>query len=204
MLDVQGDRLVTVGLLRGLGRDEEIQSVRWFDDLAVLVTFRQTDPLYTVDVADPSRPRAVGALHLPGFSSYLHPIGNGRLLGLGTAASSGGQTEGAKAAVFDVGDPAHARQLGELGLGAQTWLQVANDPHAFTWLPAGEGAGTAITQLEGAADGAVMVALHVDANGSISAHDLRGAGGWSQRALPLDDGRVALVGDRVVLWTPGP
>jgi uncharacterized secreted protein with C-terminal beta-propeller domain len=204
VLDVQGDRLVTVGLLRGLGRDEEIQSVRWFDDLAVLVTFRQTDPLYTVDVADPTRPRAVGALHLPGFSSYLHPIGKGRLLGLGTAASSGGQTEGAKAAVFDVGDPAHARQLGELGLGAQTWPQVANDPHAFTWLPAGEGAGTAITQLEGAADGAVMVALHVDANGSISAHDLRGAGGWSQRALPLDDGRVALVGDRVAIWTPGP
>jgi hypothetical protein len=49
-----------------------------------------------------------------------------------------------------------------------------------------------------------MVALHVDANGSISAHDLRGAGGWSQRALPLDDGRVALVGDRVAIWTPGP
>jgi uncharacterized secreted protein with C-terminal beta-propeller domain len=199
VLDVQGDRLVTVGLLRGLGRDEEIQSVRWFDDLAVLVTFRQTDPLFTADVADATRPRALGALHLPGFSSYLHPIGNALLLGLGTAATSEGQAQGAKAAVFDLADTSHVRELGGVSLGRDSWLQVANDPHAFTWLPAGEGAGTAITQLGGAADGVAMIALRVDADGHVTVHHLQGAGGWSQRALPLDDGRVALVGDRVVL-----
>lgn len=204
VLDEQGDQLVQVGLLRGLGRNEEIQSVRWFDDLAVLVTFRQTDPLYTVDVGDPTQPRALGALHLPGFSSYLHPIGDDRLLGLGTAGSTGtpGQAEGAKAAVFDLRDTSQVRELDEVGLGESTWLQVANDPHAFTWLPAGKGAGTAITQLEGAADGVSLVMISVANDGSLTTHVLRGAGGWEQRALPLDDGRVALVGDRVELIRP--
>ena len=179
VLDEQGDQLVQVGSLRGLGRNEEIQSVRWFDDLAVLVTFRQTDPLYTVDVGDPTQPRALGALHLPGFSSYLHPIGDDRLLGLGTAGSTGtpGQAEGAKAAVFDLRDTSRVRELDEVGLGDNTWLQVANDPHAFTWLPAGEGAGTAITQLEGAADGVRLVMLRVTDDGSVTAH----RASWSGR-----------------------
>jgi uncharacterized secreted protein with C-terminal beta-propeller domain len=203
VLDEEGGRLVTVGALRGLGRGEDIQSVRWFDDLAVLVTFRQTDPLYTVDVGDPAHPRALGALHLPGFSSYLHPIGDGRLLGLGTSATADGQAEGAKAAVFDLRDASAVRQLGEAGLGHNTWLQVANDPHTFTWLPASDGTGTAITQLEGTADGVGLVALRVSEDGSITADHLQGAGGWAQRALPLDDGRVALVGSRVVIMALG-
>jgi hypothetical protein len=131
VLDEQAGRLVTVGALRGLGRGEDIQSVRWFDDLAVLVTFRQTDPLFTVDVGDPTHPRVLGALHLPGFSSYLHPIGDGRLLGLGTAATADGQAEGAKAAVFDLRDTSHVGELDEVGLGHNTWLQVANDPHTL-------------------------------------------------------------------------
>ena len=66
--------------------------MRWFDDLAVLVTFRQTDPLFTVDLSDPVHPRALGALSLPGFSSYLHPLGADRLLGLGTAGTATGET----------------------------------------------------------------------------------------------------------------
>ena len=65
-------------------RRREIQSVRWFGDLAVVVTFRQMDPLYTVDLSDPTPPaRARVRCTSPGFSTYLHPIGNGQLLGLG-------------------------------------------------------------------------------------------------------------------------
>ena len=83
VLDEKDGRLEQVGELAGLGVDEEIQSVRWFDDLAVVVTFRQMDPLYTIDLSDPTRPRRLGALKIPGFSAYLHPIGDDRLLGLG-------------------------------------------------------------------------------------------------------------------------
>ncbi len=67
VLDERGDRLETVGELRGLGVDEQIQSVRWFDDLAVVVTFRQTDPLYTIDLTDPTHPAAAGRAEDPGL-----------------------------------------------------------------------------------------------------------------------------------------
>ena len=60
-------RLVETGRVDGLGRGESIRSVRWFGDLAIVVTFRQTDPLYTVDLADPDRPRVVGELQDPGL-----------------------------------------------------------------------------------------------------------------------------------------
>ena len=75
-----------IGHLDGLGVRQELKSVRWFDDLAVLVTFQQTDPFYVVDLADPAHPRVLGALHLPGWSSYLHPVGPHLVLGLGQTA----------------------------------------------------------------------------------------------------------------------
>ncbi len=206
VLGEQDGRLAPVGELRGLGRGEQIQSVRWFDDLAVLVTFQQTDPLYTVDVGDPAQPRLLGALHLPGFSSYLHPIGGDRLLGLGTVGTDlpGVQpADASKAAVFDITDPTHARQVGETALADNTWLTVASDPHAFTWLPTGVGTGTAITQVEHGSGAASLVALRVDDQGRIVASDLPSAGGSEQRALPLPGGRVALSGSRVLLWSPG-
>ena len=87
VLDENDGRLEQVGELAGLGPDEDIQSVRWFDDLAVVVTFRQMDPLYTIDLTDPTRPVRLGELKIPGFSAYLHPIGDDRLLGLGSDAT---------------------------------------------------------------------------------------------------------------------
>jgi hypothetical protein len=83
VLRPESGRLLDVGHLDGLGPGQELKSVRWLGDLAVLVTFHQTDPFYVVDVADPTRPRVLGALHLPGWSSYLHPVGPHLVLGLG-------------------------------------------------------------------------------------------------------------------------
>jgi uncharacterized secreted protein with C-terminal beta-propeller domain len=193
VLDEHGSQLVQVGALHGLGVGEQIQSVRWFDDLAVLVTFRQTDPLYTVDVSDPTSPRELGELKIPGFSSYLHPIGDDRLLGLGTDATETGQQRGAQAAVFDIADTAHARQVGKLTFGTNSWLEAADDPHAFTWLPAAQ---AAITSVQDGAHSS-MVLLRVLPDGSLSTRELGSVGGWGSRALPLPDGRVALVGHQV-------
>ncbi len=67
VLDEKGRSLEPVGELRGLGVDEQIESVRWFDDMAIVVTFRQMDPLYTIDLSDPARPRELGALEDPGL-----------------------------------------------------------------------------------------------------------------------------------------
>ena len=204
VLDEDGARLRPVGELRGLGPDEEIQSVRWFDDLAVLVTFRQVDPLYTVDLSDPARPRALGALKIPGFSSYLHPIGGDRLLGLGEDATTQGRSLGAQAAVYDISDPTDARQVDKVGFGLSTGLGAAADPHAFTWLPAANAAITTLTRWsEEPTEGPKMVVLRITADGSLSTQLLEGPGGWSPRALPLDGDRVALVGDTVRIVSVG-
>src|SRR4029079_629849 len=83
LLRPESGRLVDLGRLDGLGVGQELKSVRWFDDLAVLVTFQQTDPFYAVAVPAPAPRRVLGALHLPGWSSYLHPVGPHLVLGLG-------------------------------------------------------------------------------------------------------------------------
>jgi uncharacterized secreted protein with C-terminal beta-propeller domain len=205
VLDERAGRLVPVGELRGLGIEEEVQSVRWFDDLAVVVTFRQVDPLYTVDLSDPQRPRQLGELKIPGFSSYLHPVGGERLLGVGTDASPDGGSLGAQAAVFDIGDRTRARQVGKVTFGEDSRLGASDDPHAFTWLP-GDAAGTgaAITSLQRSSPGsatsdrgATLVLLRVSPAGQLSTEELPSPGGWQPRALPLEDGRVALVGEQV-------
>ncbi len=118
VLDEEDGRLVRVGRVAGLGRTEQIRSVRWFGDLAVVVTFRQTDPLYTLDLSDAATPRLVGTLKIPGFSSYLHPVGDSRVVGIGHDATTSGADLGTQASTFDLGDPAHVRRDDSLALGA--------------------------------------------------------------------------------------
>jgi hypothetical protein len=197
VLDEKDGVLEPVGELRGLGVDEQIQSVRWFDDLAVLVTFRQTDPLYTVDLTEPTHPRELGSLEVPGFSSYLHPIGGDRLLGIGTDATRQGRGLGAQAGIFDTSNLTRARQVGKVTFGEHSLLGAAEDPHAFTWLPGAQAAITTLERRDALGGGPALVLLRVAPSGGISAEDLPSPGGWQQRALPLPDGRVALVGSAV-------
>jgi len=77
-----GHALVQVGQVRGLGRGERIYGVRFLDDIGYVVTFRQIDPLYTIDLSAPARPRVAGELEVEGVSTYLHPIGKDLLLGV--------------------------------------------------------------------------------------------------------------------------
>jgi hypothetical protein len=183
--------LVPTGVIGRLGLDENIQSVRWFDDLAVLVTFRQLDPLYTIDLTDQDHPRELGRLKVPGYSGYLHPIGDDLLLGLGVDATDQGRSLGAQAAVFDVADLADPRRVARQGFGEQSSLLALEDPRGFTWLP---GRRTGLTTVASwTSERARLVALHVTDSGALEAHDLATDVGWNARTLPLDDGRVALV-----------
>ena len=132
VLRLDGDRLVEVGVAGGLGKTETIQSVRFMGPVGYVVTFRQTDPLYVIDLSDPSDPRTVGELKIPGFSSYLHPIGEGRLVGIGRDATLEGQDQGLLVSLFDVSDPNAPKQL-------QTYTErdahsaAGHDPKAFLW-----------------------------------------------------------------------
>ena len=134
VLAEKGSKLVHVGHVGGLGRGERVWAVRYLGDLAAVVTFRQTDPLYLVDLSQPTAPRVRGALELTGYSSYLHPVGNGLLLGIGREADLQGHVLDAKATLFDVSDVAHPKRVGSISLG-DSWSEVDGDTHAFTYLP---------------------------------------------------------------------
>jgi hypothetical protein len=90
LLRPDGGALVRVSGLDGLGAGQQLKSVRWLDGLAVVVTYQQVDPFYALDLSDPAHPRVLGVLHLPGWSSYLHPVGPHLVLGLGQAVPSVG------------------------------------------------------------------------------------------------------------------
>lgn len=128
-------RLVAVGKVGGLGRGERVYAVRFIGDLGFVVTFRQIDPLHVVDLSDPERPQVRGELELPGYSAYLHPIGDGLLLGVGQDATPEGLPIGTQVSVFDVSHPADPRRLHHLLLG-QGFTEAEWDHHAFLYHPA--------------------------------------------------------------------
>ncbi len=107
----QGDRLVPVGEVGGLGRGEQLYSARLLDDIGFAVTFRQIDPFYVLDLRDPTNPRITGELKIPGVSTYLHPVSDDRVLGIGQDATEEGRTTGLKLSLFDVSDPADPREV---------------------------------------------------------------------------------------------
>jgi hypothetical protein len=163
VLAESGGRLVRTGEVRGLGRGERIHAVRFLGDRGYVVTFRQVDPLYVLDLADPAAPALRGELKIPGFSSYLHPIDAGTLIGIGQDADAGGRVRGTQVSLFDVSDPARPARLAQRTLDAG-WSEAESDHLAFLWWPAarllvvpvqGWGAGTAAPFLG-------AVGLHVD------------------------------------------
>lgn len=135
VLRLEGAVLTEVGSVSGLGLTETIQSVRFMGPVAYVVTFRQTDPLYVIDLSDPGAPRAVGELKIPGFSSYLHPTEPGRLVGIGRDADEEGVDQGLLISLFDVTDPTAPRQI-QTWTDREAWSNAGFDPKAFLyWAP---------------------------------------------------------------------
>ncbi len=134
VLTERGDVLEPVGEVTGLGRGERIYAVRFLGDVGYVVTFRQVDPLYAIDLSDPIRPAVTGELKILGYSAYLHPVGEGLLLGIGQDATPEGRTLGTQVSLFDVSDPAHPLLLDRrpLSLGSS---EAEYDHHAFLWWP---------------------------------------------------------------------
>jgi hypothetical protein len=90
---------------------EQVYAVRFLGERAYVVTFRQRDPLFVLDLSDPADPKAVGELAAPGYSDYLFPLADGLLFGVGRQASDTGLVGGVKVALFDVRDPAQPKEL---------------------------------------------------------------------------------------------
>lgn len=133
VLEERGDELAEVGRVAGMGLTERIYAVRYLSpELAAIVTFRETDPLYLVDTSDPTAPAVVGELKIPGFSTYLHPIGEGMLVGIGQDADEDGRTTGLQVSLFDVSDTTDPRRVDQVGFGPGS-SPAEYDHHAFTW-----------------------------------------------------------------------
>ncbi|NRA62611.1 MAG: beta-propeller domain-containing protein, partial [Psychrobium sp.] len=136
--------------------DEDIYAVRYFDNKAYVVTFQRTDPLYVIDLKDHENPFIAGALEIPGYSAYLHPISENLLLGIGqqidpsrlpnvgddATSSAPVIEEGAQVSLFDVSDPASPKKINtivyvdgyspvEFDYHALTYLKVSDDKHLF-------------------------------------------------------------------------
>lgn len=106
-------QLEQVGSVEDLAPSERIYSVRFMGGRAYMVTFRETDPLFAIDVSDPAAPEVLGELKIPGFSNYLHPLDENHLIGFGyetriEPVKGGGEprivTGGMKLSLFDVSD----------------------------------------------------------------------------------------------------
>ncbi|MXW99221.1 MAG: hypothetical protein F4118_09450 [Acidimicrobiaceae bacterium] len=132
VLSTNGSVLTEVGTVGDIGRGEHVQSVRFVGDIGYVVTFRQIDPFYTIDLSDPTDPRILGELKIPGFSSYLHPISDTLVLGVGSDADPEGRVTGAKVSLFDVSDLTEPLEVA-VWTAPDGWNDVGWDHRAFLW-----------------------------------------------------------------------
>src|SRR5215469_7187406 len=135
VLEQSGDQLDIIGKAGGLGAGEQIYAVRFVGPDGYVVTFRQTDPLYTLDLSDPAQPRVAGQLPLSGYSAYLYPVDATHLIGVGQDANALGQTTGTQISLFDVSDLAAPVRMAtyDVQFGHS---EAEFDPHAFLYWPA--------------------------------------------------------------------
>lgn len=199
VLAEEGRALVEQGRVDDLGITERIYAVRYLSpDLAAVVTFRQTDPLYLVDTSDPSAPTVAGELKIPGYSSYLHPIGDGRLLGVGQDATEDGRTTGLQVSLFDVSDPSAPARLSQVSL-KDTWSEAEHDHRAFLWwAPTGQVVLPANSWSKNS-DWIGALGLQVDGQEVLEGPRLQTGG--TDRAVWESPRRTLVIGDQ--LWVLG-
>ncbi|MCU7722143.1 beta-propeller domain-containing protein [Actinoplanes sp. KI2] len=185
VLATRGATLAEVGTVDGLGKGEQIYAVRFLGPRGYVVTFRQTDPLYSVDLSDPAHPTVSGSLKITGYSAHLQPVGGDLLVGIGQEASAQGVREGLGISLFDVADPAHPRRLAQHVLADST-SEAEFDPHAVLWWPA--------TQL-------LVVPVNGRTNGAVAVHVRNGTirPGGNLTGAPIR--RSLVIGDQ--LWMLG-
>jgi uncharacterized secreted protein with C-terminal beta-propeller domain len=121
-----------VGSLENLAEGESIYSVRFMGDKAYMVTFRRTDPLFVIDLSDPTSPSVLGELKIPGYSEYLHPYDESHIIGFGMDADESGRTKGLKLSLFDVTDFANPKEMDNYLIGGTgSYSYALHDHKAF-------------------------------------------------------------------------
>lgn len=114
---VLDENMQAAGKLTGLAKGEQIYAARFAGDIGYFVTYRNTDPLFTVDFSDPKNPQIIGELKVTGFSEYLHFWSDDKLLGIGYETNpDSGETVGVKLSMFDISDPLKVKEEAKLVL----------------------------------------------------------------------------------------
>lgn len=127
-LYVLDENLEELGKITDLAKDESVKSARFFGDTGYFVTFRETDPLFSVDLSDPKKPRIIGELKIPGFSEYLHFYGEGQLLGIGQEVNAiTGEMEGIKLSMFDISDPSNVKEKDKYIIKDSNYSEALSD-----------------------------------------------------------------------------
>ncbi len=137
VLDATSDNTMTrLGVINDLAEGETIQGTRFIGPRGFVVTFRQIDPLFAIDLSNPAAPVVTDELKIPGFSSYLMPLGNDTLLTIGRAGTDEGVTGGVAVQLFDVGDMSNIRQIAvnevDAGGSGYSYSAAEYDQHAFS------------------------------------------------------------------------
>lgn len=133
------DNLNIVGKIEDLAPGERIYSVRFMGEKGYVVTFKQVDPLFALDLSNPQDPKVTGELKIPGFSSYLHPYSENLLIGIGYDTENKivdgvevVEQKGLKLSLFDVTNPLEPKEIQSFILGTQgTYSEVLNNPKAL-------------------------------------------------------------------------
>lgn len=126
---VLDEELNELGALEDLVADEQIYAVRFIGEVGYVVTYESIDPVFTIDLSDPTAPKLESALEVPGVSQYLHPFTAGRLFGLGQAVDENAVSEGLQLSMYDVSDPKKVALESRLVL-ENDWTEALYDHHA--------------------------------------------------------------------------
>ena len=119
-LYILNDKLEEIGKVENFGKEEKIYSVRYVGDKAYVVTFKQTDPLFVIDLSKSTKPQILGELKIPGYSTYLHPYDDTHLIGFGYDTKENGTrviTNGLKMSMFDISDFNNPQELFKISIG---------------------------------------------------------------------------------------
>ena len=211
-LHEQGGALRQLGQVGGLGKqdNESIRAVRFIEERGYVVTFRQTDPLYVLDLRNAAAPKVVGELKIPGYSGYLHPIGENLLLGVGQSGLDSGISPaprtrgggpGVQFSLFDISDPASPHRIDTQTYGGGA-AAAEFDPKAFLyWQP--RNLIIAPTNLHGdqrgrgVFSGLVLLRANADGLEEVGRLATTGANGGVTRSLVIGD-TVYLLSDHAL------
>ncbi len=210
VLSLEDTQMEVAGEVRGLGKGEQIYATRFLGNRGFVVTFKRTDPFYTLDLSSPNNPQVVGELKISGYSNYLHPVGEDYILAIGQEADeTTGQTEGLQVALFDVSDLANPTQKYKHVVEGWSSSGAQGDHRAFRYLASKE---TLILPLSNSTtdslfDGFQIYKVSVDegieVTGQVTHADASQSTGCyssaylSPRSLVFDDQLVTLKGHAV-------